>query len=77
MFFHLTRTLQIGSYLGFLKVCFYLPIGLYLLCIYSIAYLFAFCNRQFVRNKQLFFVKKVEIGQNYHFPLYNTIEPVI
>ena len=36
-------------------------IGLYLLCIYSIAYFFALCNWQLARNSQHFFVEKAEI----------------
>ena len=55
---------------GFLKVFFYLPIGLYLLCTYSIAYFFADCNIQIVTNSQLFFVKKVEIHPIHQKPLY-------
>ena len=51
---------------------FYLPIGVYLLCIYSIAYFFAICNIQIVTNSQLFFVKNGEIHLIHQSPIYKS-----
>jgi hypothetical protein len=42
---------------------FHQPIGLYLLCTYSIAYFFADCNWQVDRKNKIFFVQNVEKKQ--------------